>query len=161
MKRIIILSVIMTTFVTLLHAQSLSFLKEETQVQLELDFSEAAINGYTEANIVEYEEDWVKDQPVLYSKLSESLNMSQSDRQFGKFSQARYTLIFRPLLINKRGDLKGYFVVIDNNSKEVLATVRGITAKGGKFGTFLNLVGDGMKHSGKEITKKIRKLANK
>jgi len=158
MKKFITLAVLLFACSWAMHAQSLLFMKNETRVKLVIDFSEAAINGYSEENILEFEEDWEVDQPALYGKLASSMNEAQEERQYGKFDKARYTLVFRPQLINGSGNVKGYFVITDADGRE-LAKVYGISARGGKYGTFLNLVGDGMKHVGPVIAKKVNKLA--
>jgi len=156
MKKIIVSTLCLFFLCAALSAQSLAFLKDETRVGLKIDFSEAAINGYTEANILDFEEDWEKDQPVLFEKFQMKLNEYQRDRQFGHFPEANYTLIYKPLIINRKGDMKGYFVIEDKDGNEV-ANIKGISVEGGKFGTFLNLVGDGMKSSGKAVSKMINR----
>lgn len=136
-------------------------LKGERRVKLAINWSEASILGYTADEIVTYEQDWFVDQPFLLEKMSKFYNREMAE-VLPCFSgvETNYTLELRPLKVNKKGNMTCYAVVIDREGK-VVETLRTFKANGGHCGTFLNLVGDGMKSAGKQMAKQVRKRLKK
>ncbi|MCR5395761.1 MAG: hypothetical protein K6E86_10225 [Bacteroidales bacterium] len=133
-------------------------LQGETRVAMRINWSEAVIGaGYTAETILSYEQDWNKDQPVLLDKL-----VSKYNSQLGyelpavKNVVANYTIELRPLMVNDKGDMSCYAVVLDSQGQEVYR-IKQFKAEGGHCGTFLNLVGDGMKSAGKKLAKLVKK----
>ena len=69
---------------------------------------------------------------------------------------SNYTLELRPLTVNKNGDMLCYAVILDHEGT-VVAQLPKFQAEGGHVGSFLNLVGDGMKSAGTQLGKRIKK----
>ena len=132
-------------------------LMEERMITLSVNWSEASIVGYTAENIGSYEHDWDKDQPVLLQKLTLKYN-----KHLGAALPAvmegdnNYTVELRPLHVSDRGNMTCYAVIKDRQGN-VVETLPKFKAKGGHCGTFLNLVGDGMKSAGKQLAKQVNK----
>lgn len=136
-------------------AGELSFLKGEQYLNVEIDYSEALIGGYEESNILEYEEDWENDKPTLYRKFIDEFSDILKTHIAGKISKANYTVIVKTLEIRNNGNMKAYFVISDTNERTVYRSET-YSAKGGRFGSFLNLVGDGMESLGKRTASIIK-----
>ena len=151
----------MSCLTTTMFAQGLGFLKNEARVDMKLNYSEAVIAGYEESNILTFEKDWEKDQAVLFAKMVGPYNDKLGETlPAGNFSNANYTIEVRPTVIQKNGNIVGYFVVLDAAGTELYRSQK-FSAKGGTFGTFLNLVGDGMKSTGKVIANMVKKELKK
>lgn len=160
MKKILSI-LVMCCLATTMFAQDLGFLKNEARVGMRLNYAEAVIAGYEEANILVFEKDWEKDQSVLFAKMAGNYNDKLGERlPAGNFSNVNYTIEVRPVVIKKNGNIVGYFVVLDAAGSELYRSQR-FSAKGGKFGTFLNLVGDGMKSTGKAVASIVAKEIKK
>lgn len=144
-----------------LHAQSMSFLKNESKISMRLNYSEANIAGFTEATILSLEEDWNKDQPVLFAKLTDEYNDKMKKKlPAGMFSDANYVIEVRPTDIRKNGTITFYFVILSNGGEEMYRSGN-LKGKGGTFGSLLNLIGDGMRSTGEEIAKVVAKELKK
>lgn len=141
-------------------AQELAFLRSENRMALRFNYEEASINGYEESNILSFEKDWLVDQPKLIQKFLQSYNASGIMPVVGMFESVSYTLEVRPVVISDHGNITFYALVLDDEDK-VLCKTNMLNAKGGRFGSFLNLVGDGMRNSGKLLAGEIYKLMNK
>lgn len=138
-------------------AGGLDFLKNEKFININISYSEAIIAGFEEADILSFEQDWEKDQPRLYAKFHEYFCRAMKDKLIGgKISKANYTLEVRPLDIKRNGDMKAYFVIIDKQGVEKFRS-KSYNAEGGRFGSFLNLVGDGMQSLGKKTASLLKK----
>lgn len=136
----------------------LDFLKSENRINITIDYSETSIAGYDERTILDFEEDWVNDQGVLFSKLTDNFNKLIGPKlPGGRFEKARYTIIFRPITISQKGDMIAYAVVVRTDNQEELYRTNTFVAEGGRFGSFLNLVGDGMRSAGKTLAIRIDK----
>ena len=134
---------------------SLDVLKEVQRVGLEVDFSSAVILGMSEQEYAAYEEDWQTDKPAIVSKFSEGCN----DKLDGLFYVGSYKAEVREALIrvtvltvSQKGDMDCDVRILDSEGNAT-ATIRGIRAKGGVFGTTLNLIGDGATHTGEALGK--------
>ena len=151
----------MSCLTTTMFAKGLGFLKNEARVDMKLNYSEAVIAGYEESNILTFEKDWEKDQAVLFAKMVGPYNDKLGETlPAGNFTNANYTIEVRPTVIQKNGNIVGYFVVVNAEGTELYRSQK-FSAKGGTFGTFLNLVGDGMKSTGKVIANMVKKELKK
>ena len=74
----------------------------------------------------------------------------------GEFPDAAYTLCIKPSNILRNGNFTGNVYLLDK-SDNVLMEVP-IRAKGGVFGSFWNLLGDGMKDAAKTIALRYRDI---
>lgn len=133
-------------------------LRGERKVTLCVDWSEATIVGFTSKNINTYEPDWDKDQNVLLMKMVLTFNKHLGAALPAvKEGDTNYTIELRPIFVSDRGDMTCYAVIKDRQGN-VVETFPNFKAEGGHCGSFLNLVGDGMKSSGKQLAKRVKKL---
>jgi len=160
MKRLFFV-IVLSCLTTYLFAQGLGFLNKEVKVGMRLNYSEASIAGFEEASILDFEQDWEKDQSILFAKMIGPYNDKLGAvLPAGNFSNVNYIIEVRPIVIQKNGNIVGYFVVVDAEGNEVFRSQK-FSAKGGKFGSFLNLVGDGMKSTGKAVASIVAKELRK
>lgn len=141
-------------------AQDLAFLRNERRVNLEFNYEEASINGYEESNILSFEKDWLVDQPKLIQKFVQAYNETGVMPVVGQFESANFTLQVRPIVISDHGNMSFYAIVLNEEGEQIYSTSM-LNAKGGRFGSFLNLVGDGMKSSGRLLSGEIHRLMTK
>ncbi|MCF0180066.1 MAG: hypothetical protein HUJ97_07480 [Bacteroidales bacterium] len=157
MKRTFALLALLFSFSVLSYGQKLQFLKNESRIKLVINYSEASIVGHNEDTILGFEEDWEIDQPILYSKLTEKFNGKMGNGLVaGEFKSSNYTMEVRPLIIKRSGYILAYFVILDNDGNEVYHS-KDLKADGGILGTFLNLLGDGMRQLGIKMAKEVKK----
>lgn len=133
---------------------SFSQIRNESRVKMIIDYSNASFMGMTESQFSEYEKDWEHDKiemvSLYYSYANEELK--------GKLTLGDYTFEtpFTLKLIVRSIDVKGNHdcdLVFLNEYGEELANVIGLRADGGTFGSKLNLMKDGAKHTGETIGK--------
>lgn len=160
MKKVL-LFLVLGCLTTTVFAQGLDFLKNEANVGMKLNFAEANIAGFNESNIMTFEKDWEKDQPILLMKMIEHYNNKMAKKlPASTFADGKYTIEARPVMIKKNGKITGYFVVLNADGTEMYRSAK-FKAEGGTFGSFLNLLGDGMKSTGDAIAKIISKELKK
>ena len=161
MRKIIVICILMLSFVNAAYSQvvtkgSLDILKGQGRVNLELDFSQASIMGMDEDAFANYEHDWIKDKDEVVALFVGEVLANCNNVVIGMFSKTNYTIKVTVLSINPKGD---YVCTADvvNNSGEVLTTIDGIKEFGGRFGSKLNLIKDGAKHTGASFGRFLRK----
>lgn len=161
MKRIIVISILMFLFVNAAFTQvvtngSLDVLKGQGRVNMQLDFSEASIMGMDEDAFANYEHDWIKDKDEVIALFVGEVLSNCNSVVIGMFSNTEYTIKVNVLSINPKGD---YYCTADviNKSGDVLVTINGIKEFGGRFGSKLNLIKDGAKHTGASFGRFLRK----
>ena len=134
-----------------------SVLKDEVRVKMTVDFSEATILGMTEDEYAAYEKDWLKDKPEVISYYSGFASIELQPKLVVadyKF-ETRYTLLLKVRMIDASGNTDSDLFLFEGN--EEVARAEGIFANGGVFGTKLNLIKDGAKHSGIVIGRLLNK----
>ena len=135
---------------------SLKILKNQARVNLELDFSQAVIHGMSEDDFDIYERDWSRDKDQIKAFFMIAASDRCTNLIIGPFPEAEYTLRVIVLRINTQGDFT-CIGELRNKSGDVLATITGISDKGGRFGSKLNLIKDGAKHTGERFGIFLRK----
>lgn len=165
MKGFIIICILMFQFANTVFSQevtkgSLSVLKGQGRVNLELDYTQASINGMDEEAFANYEKDWKKDKNDIAALFVGEVMANCNTIFVGIFKNTEYTIKMYVLYINHKGDFLCMANVV-NKSGEVLATIEGIRGKGGKFGSKLNLIKDGAEHTGKAFGKFLNKKLKK
>ncbi len=135
---------------------SLNVLKNQAKVNLELDFSQAIIHGMNEDDFEIYERDWNRDKPQVIAYFTAEASDRCDKIAIGRFPDAEYTLKIIVLRINTSGDFT-CAGELHNKSNEVVATITGISDKGGRIGSKLNLIKDGAKHTGERLGIFLRK----
>jgi len=166
MKRYILILLLLTTAVTLGKAQTINGdftpLKEQTRVKMDIDFSDAVIMGMSEEEFSEYEEDWEHDKVEVYSLFYNYVNeVLKGNIIVGNYKQdTEYVLQVKILTVDVRGDYDSDVYLIHNHpggEQETVATIEGLFARGGKFGSKLNLMKDGAEHTGNALGKVLLK----
>ena len=135
---------------------SLKVLKGQARVNLEIDFSQAVIHGMSEDDFAVYERDWFRDKDQVIAFFRIEAAESCDKIAIGPFPEAEYTIKVSVLRINTKGDFT-CIGELQNKSGEVLASITGISDQGGRFGSKLNLIKDGAKHTGERFGIFLRK----
>ncbi len=116
---------------------SFEALRDAGRVKMVIEFAEADIMGMTEEQFSEYETDWEKDKPGLLSLFYSYANRALK----GALTVGSYNFdtdcTLTDLILSEGGEESGRIV--------------GLYAPGGVFGTKLNLMKDGAKHTGVAI----------
>ena len=73
----------------------------------------------------------------------------------GRFPKAAYTLKVTVNAISEKGNYDCDVTLLDAG-RSVLARLSGVCAKGGTWGTKLNLIKDGARHTGKKLGEALR-----
>lgn len=137
-------------------------LKGVNKIRLKIDFSETKIDNKTVADWLEYRqasqpkynaknelENELK--PVVQEKVIKSLNNKLSKK--GAFvtlnSNAKYTLLVKPISVSMKGDNTNDCYILDEFGN-ILVKFH-ISGSGGHWGTMSNLWGDGYEDSAKSI----------
>lgn len=137
-------------------------LKGVNKIRLKIDFSETKIDNKTVADWLEYRqasqpkynaknelENELK--PVVQEKVIKSLNNKLSKK--GAFvtlnSNAKYTLLVKPVSVSMKGDNTNDCYILDEFGN-ILVKFH-ISGSGGHWGTMSNLWGDGYEDSAKSI----------
>ena len=155
MKQFILVLVAMVAFGATF-AQGLT-LRNETRITLSINWSEASILGYTEQEIVNYEKDWNKDQPVLLEKMLDAYNDKMAyTLPAVKGFESNYTLELRPLVVVAKDEMTCYAVIKDREGN-VVAKLDQFHAEGSHVGTFLHSLGNCLKDAGRKMAKRVRK----
>lgn len=137
---------------------SLTFLKDQTRLQFDIDFTQANIIGMSEKEYSAYETDWLKDRPRYTGRFYNALENQLEGKYFliGRQPDATYKAVMQVEQINRDGTVYATIVFTPKDSDQVLCTVT-LIGKGGTFGTHLNLIGDGMQNCGKQLGKLLYK----
>lgn len=161
MKRIIISLMIIACAAMSASAQKVSgdfsVLKDEVRARMTVDFSEASILGMTEEQYSAYEKDWLKDKAEVvsyysgYASIELSPKLVIADYQF----ETKYRLVLKVRMIDARGNTDSDLYLLEGDNE--IARAEGVFAQGGVFGTKLNLIKDGAKHSGIVIGRLLNK----
>ena len=81
MKKVLLV-LMLCCLTTTMFAQGLDFLKNEANVGMKLNYAEANIAGFNESNILTFEKDWEKDQPILLMKKLQNLLITTANLNF-------------------------------------------------------------------------------
>ncbi len=172
MRRILVFAITLFICTGLNYAKKpdvdLSFLKKQNQLNCIIDFSNVTLNNtapegdfYHDVFVAQFEE-WKKklnEDEMYYQKrfFSGVINEFESRRMaFGNIPSAEYTV---RVLIDKttaNGDIDATFVFSHTATEEEICKFQ-LHGGGGKFGSMMNLVGDGMRELGENFGKLLRK----
>lgn len=156
MKRFL-LSFLLLTASICINAQtvtgSLDGLFSQKYLNVIVDYSEASIHGMCEDDFSELETDWQKDKPSITAKVIANLSEKIGGRFiFGLKKPESYSLKIHVNSISIKGNFNFDVFILNADGKEE-AKIEGFKAKGGTFGSALNLIGDGAEQTGKVIAK--------
>ena len=125
---------------------------------LEIEYTK--IHNRTEAEFAEYEKDWSVDKPEVEGLILAEANKALKGKcrlSYGKDEDLTVRIVVKSISV--KGDYDFYIVLLDKNKKE-LGTIRNIFARGGMFGTKLNLIKDGAKNTGRRTGTLLKKYMN-
>ncbi len=127
---------------------SLDALKGESRMNVELNYSNAVLKGMSFKDYVAQEENWDKGVKEIQAKFVEEFNSASKGKiTVGSFDNTKYTLRIDAIKVEKRGTTTADAVIVDAEGKTV-AKLTKIEGEGGKWGTHLNLMGDGATNMG-------------
>ena len=139
---------------------SLAPLKTSGKAKVVLDFDNASIHGMTVGDFAEYEQDWNIDKPEIEGKFKSALADKCDVIQFGNELDADITLHVKVLSINTKGNYSCECIV-KSRQGEKIAIIEGVIARGGTFGSKLNLIKDGAEHTGIMLGKFLKRTLGK
>ncbi|MBO4924500.1 MAG: hypothetical protein J5382_10320 [Bacteroidales bacterium] len=123
-------------------------------VNIRVDYSKASIDGLKEGDLIRIGTfNWEKGKQEILERFERAMNR----KDFGvniyysyENPDCRLYITFFPITISRNGDVFGYAVI--HNDIDTYDTISDIYGKGGKFGTFINLIGDGMESVGMSLS---------
>ena len=126
-------------------------LQDLDRVKMVIDFSQADIMGMSEEEFYIYEEDWAKDKPEVLSLFFGYANKAlKGNLILGNYNNDSYYLLALYIRsVNVKGDYDCDLSLLCEGV-EIARAIK-IGAKGGKFGSKLNLMKDGAEHTGKAL----------
>lgn len=156
MKKLNLFTLLLVAQISLAQSSDLSLLKEEKRINLQFDYSSANINGHTEEEFAKIEADWYKDRPRYEGRFRSDFanTIKPKNVMLGDFADSKFTMKIVVEQVQKNGTVNATVEVLEG--KNVVAKTE-MTGKGGVFGTFLNLFGDGLGDLGKNIAKILKK----
>lgn len=132
-----------------LESGSVAALAGVDKVNFDIEF--VSIHGMSEAEFAKYEKDWYTDKPEIVGKILDNANKKlKGTFAMVKNISANYTVKLVVNQITKKGNFSCDVLVLDANKSEI-AKIGDVKAKGGKWGSKLNLIKDGAEGVGKEF----------
>ncbi len=147
---------------------NLSYLKGQGEINYEVDWSKLTIRDLpveewlTFRQVEQPEYDAVKEleeqcKPKVKEVVEEANDKLEKSRVvITQKEGCKYTLCIRPLAIDKKGNNRIEFLVIETDSQKIVSTFV-IEGKGGHFGSMANLWGDGFGDAGEQLGDVLRK----
>lgn len=131
---------------------NLDTLKNQNELQFEINYSQVSICGQNEEQFAQTEKDWYLDRPRYEGRLYEGINNYLTNNYFivSNTIHSKYKATLYPILIDRKGNIKSRLEIVDTTTNNMVCIVS-IYGEGGTFGTMLNLIGDGMQSTGKQI----------
>lgn len=154
MKRIIFTAIIMLGVVSS-QAQkvkqgSFHVLSNEKSVSVKIDYTESTIAKVPFDIFLEGEEDWDESYQEILLKFVKSANQKSKGLKYLTKPTSNYFLIFKPLKIDNDGETRGILLLVDRDDN-VIGVAELFHARGGKFGSQINLMGDASIRLGKKV----------
>lgn len=137
--------------ILLFFALLLSVTLSAQRIQIVLDYEDGIYRGLTYTSIIQDEEDFIKDQPRYEDNFFSALFKHYKGIAYKPESvrDDEPIALVKIQQVTPKGDTKA---AIEYNGETTY-----LTGKGGVFGSFLNLFGDGMESLGKELAKYLNK----
>lgn len=128
-------------------------LQARERIQLVFDYQDGIYQGYTYATIQQMEEDFLKDQLRYEGRFRDGLANEFTGLIYtpDEINPEEPILLVKILQVDRKGT-----VLAEVSFKEKTVDFKG---KGGVFGSWLNLFGDGMKSLGENIGIWLRQVA--
>ena len=135
-------------------------LKDQARVKMVINFSEADIMGMSEDEFRDFEKDWEKDKPTILAHFYSAANVALGGvLMVGNYKfETDYTLLLQVRSVDSRGNYDCDLTLFRNgeDGEEIIGDAAGLFARGGVFGTKLNLMKDGARHTGVLVGKFLR-----
>lgn len=130
-------------------------IKDVRRYKFEADFSQASIHGLVECDFAVYEPEWNNDlsQVILKFTSSATEELSNYGVLISPNIESDYKMIWKVFSISKKGNVVSDVVIINCATGETIIQLSDINAKGGTFGSKMNLIGDGAIHAGEKLGK--------
>ena len=119
---------------------------------IEIDFSDVSIHGMQEDDFADVEKEWYDDKPEIIGYfISHVADKVDDELIIGTRLKTPFLIKVLVRSITKKGNFT-CDVIVMNEDKEI-ATIEGLKEDGGVFGSKLNLIKDGAKHTGEKLGK--------
>lgn len=146
-------------------SEPIAKIKGENRINITVDYSKALMKGQPSETFIASEKDWDEGVQEIYGRMLDAYNKvaivgGKSRIAAGNFPDAKFSFKVVPTSIADNGNTIADVSLIDNTSGETLYTEYNAYAKGGKFGTFINLTGDAMENMGKYLAYLVVRFAN-
>lgn len=130
------------------------------KAKVEVDFSDASIHGMSEEDFQLLENDWMKDKPEVIATFLGGISDGLAGvLSLGSGFKTPFTVRVNVLTVSGQGDYTCDVDILKDGKS--IATIERVKADGGSWGSKLNLIKDGAKHTGEQVGRKLRKLANR
>ncbi len=127
-------------------------LKDETLLDAYVDFDNGIYKLVPEKEFAADNSDWeqikMETSERFYRGLNKTLKLTR--KAAVKTDAQNYTIEVEIINVDDRGNVISNFEVTDSEGKAI-ARVENLYDKGGRFGTFCNLMGDGLETTGEKI----------
>ena len=137
---------------------NLKFLKGETMLHCEFDYSETSMLGYSKAEFDEWKETLGQDSSYYAKRFFNGI-IDELGRRFlviGNYPRAKYQMIVHVLQIADNGDINAVCEFSLMGETDPLCTML-LKGSGGHIGSILSLIGDGMNDMGENLGDVLRK----
>lgn len=164
MKKILI-TALMFVCVCSSYAQKVTYgsfdvLANEREVCVKLDYTGAMIDDLPFDVFLETEDNWDKGNREILLKFIKEANKEESGILFLTKKETKYILVFKAISVSGRGTTIGYLNLLDNEDN-IIAKTDNFKARGGRFGTHINLMGDAAERLGEMVGSFIKEQINK
>ena len=154
MKKLFIIAMIFWG-VTSIYAQkvtqgSFRALASEKNVSASIDYQEAKIDKVPFEVFVEGEEEWDKDYKDIQLKFVKAANRTGGGLMYVTKETGNYKLVFKAKEVDDDGETTGDLLLLDKDNK-VIGVAEKFHARGGRFGSQTNLMGDAAERLGKKV----------
>lgn len=131
---------------------SLDQLKGEQKIKIEYNYNDAEIKGMTFSEYVAQEKNWETGNEEIRAKFIEEFNNASKGKIKATKEDSKYTLVLNISEVGRSGDAEGTACVKDSEGN-VIVKIEKVRGEGGKWGTHINLMGDGAKSMGESLGK--------
>lgn len=142
--------------------KNFNVLKDGDRVLFLIDYTDAVFKGYSQEEI---SSDYGKDEWDREITSLRDVFIYTMEEEFGRRSilffkndnpNIKYKLILKVISIDKRGNLTGNVFLYDYTDDSHPIASTGLHGKGGRIGSFMNLMGDGHRSAAESLGKFLR-----
>ena len=160
MKKGFITLIMFFSMITI-HAQKISYgsfgaLKNERTVSVSIDYSESKIDKVPFDIFLESEEEWDKGYHDILLNFVKAANKYGHGIKYITKKTSNYQLVFKAKDVDQDGETIGSLILLDKND-HIVGVADKFHARGGKYGSQMNLMGDASERMGKKVGKFIKK----